>query len=150
MIYCGITFTIFLLVFAVRDIQTRLVSNKLLLIAGAVTIPWLCYTESILLGLLGGCVGFSFFAALYFLSREKIGVGDVKLAGLIGLMTGFPLVLLALLLALLTSSVVIASLLALKRLKTTDSLPYAPFLCSGGIITLWAGRWLISWYWGFF
>lgn len=150
MIYQGIVFTMFLLVFAVRDIQTRQISNKFLLIAGAVTIPWLCYTETVVSGLFGGCVGFSLFGALYFLSRGKVGAGDVKLAGLIGLMTGFPLVLLALLLALLTGSVVIASLLALKRVKIIDSLPYAPFLCSGAIITLWAGRWLISWYWGLF
>jgi len=148
MIYQGIVFTAFLLVFAIRDIQTRLISNKLLLIAGAVTIIWLYFTGSVLSGLFGGCVGFSLFSVLYLLSREKIGAGEVKLAGLIGLMTGFPLVLLALLLALLTGSLVVGVLLALKRVKTIDSIPYAPFLCSGGIITLWAGRWLISWYWG--
>lgn len=150
MLYCGITFTIFLLAFAIIDIKTRLVPNKLLLIAGAVTLPWLCYTETVVSGLLGGCVGFTLFGLIYLLSRGNVGAGDVKLAGLIGLMTGFPLVLMALLLALLTGSVAIGALLALKRVKATDSLPYAPFLCAGGIITLWAGRWLISWYWGLF
>lgn len=150
MIYCGLTFTIFLLAFAVIDIKTRLAPNKLLLVAGAVTIIWLFFAGTIVSGLLGGLAGFSLFGVLYFLSRGKIGAGDVKLAGLIGLMTSFPLVLLALLLALLTGSVVIGALLAFKRVKATGSIPYAPFLCSGGIITLWAGKWLMSWYWGLF
>lgn len=150
MIYCGLTFTIFLLAFAVIDIKTRLVPNKLLLVAGAVTIIWLFFTGSVVSGLLGGWVGFSLFGVIYLLSRGKVGAGDVKLAGLVGLMAGFPLVLLALLLALLTGSMVIGALLAFKRVKTTGSIPYAPFLCSGGIITLWAGNWLIGWYWGLF
>jgi len=150
MVYWAIIFTIFLLAFAIRDIQTRLVPNRLLLISIAVTLICLYFIGSLMSGLLGGCVGFTFFGILYFLSRGKIGAGDVKLAGLIGLMTGFPLVLLALLLALLIGSVAIGLLLALKRIKTTDSIPYAPFLCSGAIITLWAGRWLVGWYWGLF
>jgi len=150
MIYCGLTFTIFLLAFAIIDIKTRLVPNKLLLVAGAVTIIWLFFTGTVVSGLQGGLTGFSLFGIIYLLSRGKVGAGDVKLVGLIGLMAGFPFVLLALLLALLTGSVVIGILLAFKRVKTTGSISSAPFLCSGAIITLWAGRGLIGWYWGLF
>lgn len=147
---CESIFTTLLLAFAVIDIKTRRVPNKLLLIAGAVTLTWLFFTGTLVSGLLGGLAGFSLFSIIHLFSRGNVGAGDVKLAGLIGLMAGFPLALLALLLALLTGSVVIGALLAFKRVKATGSIPYAPFLCSGGIITLWAGRWLLGWYWGLF
>ena len=150
MIYQGIVFTILLLAFAGEDIKTRLVPNKLLIGAGVVTIIWLFCTEQVLSGLLGGVVGFTLFSILFLLAPSKIGAGDVKLAGLIGLMVGFPLALLALPLALLIGSLVILTLIMLEKVKTTDSIPYAPYLCIGAIITLWAGRWLISWYWGLF
>ena len=46
--------------------------------------------------LIGGAVGFSVFLLLALISRGAMGLGDVKLAGVIGLMTGYPLVVAAL------------------------------------------------------
>jgi prepilin signal peptidase PulO-like enzyme (type II secretory pathway) len=65
-----------------------------------------------------------------------MGAGDVKLAALIGLMVGFPRVLWALALGVLAGGVT-SILLLLFRLRGLKSyIPYAPFLCSGAIITL--------------
>ena len=42
--------------------------------------------------LLGGLAGFGLFLLLAILGRGALGAGDVKLAGVIGLMTGYPTV----------------------------------------------------------
>ena len=47
--------------------------------------------------LAGGAVGAVFLALPYLAYRKGMGLGDVKLAGLIGLMVGFPVVVVALL-----------------------------------------------------
>ena len=56
----------------------------------------------VLSALLGGAVGFSFMLLPYLISRGGMGGGDVMLAALIGLVTGFPLVFVALLLGILS------------------------------------------------
>jgi len=150
MIYCEIAFTILLLAIAVVDVRSRLIPIWLLLFAGVVALIYLVFTGTLVSGLIGGLIGLAVFGILYFLAPSKVGVGDVVLAGLIGLMVGFPWVSVALLLALLTGSMTIIVLVILKRVKTTGSIPYAPFLCSGAIISLWAGDWIISGYLGLF
>ena len=152
MLWPGIIFSIFLLAFALIDIRSRLIPNRLLLFAGMVT---LCILGSssmklLVLGVAGGLFGLAFCGVFYLLCPNKIGAGDVKLSGLIGLMLGVPLIFLALLLAILMGGIVCMILVAFKRLKIKGSIPYAPFLCSGAIVSLWIGDWLINSYLGLF
>jgi len=48
---------------------------------------------SILSGVIGGAIGFAFFLAVYLVNPRGMGMGDIKLGGLIGLVTGFPLMI---------------------------------------------------------
>lgn len=152
MILANIFFSAVLLIFAIVDIRSRLIPNKLLLVAGIATLFILGRNsiEVFVLGIIGGLTGFAFYSIFYLLIPGKVGAGDVKLAGLIGLMTGIPLVFLALPLGILMAGVVVMIMMAFKRIKITGSIPYAPFLCSGAIISLWVGDWFISWYLGLF
>lgn len=125
--------TIFLLV-AVVDLETRLIPNVLILpgigvaLLGSVFDPRLTLSSA----LLGGAVGFVIFYVIALLARGGFGAGDVKLAAFIGVVTGFPTVLIGLVAGIFAGGIV-ALLLLVTRLATRKTyMPYGPFLCLGG------------------
>ena len=150
MIYCKLAFTALFLAFALIDIRSQRIPNKLLFIAILIALPVVFFMGGFILGLIGCYIGLILFGIPYLWAPNRIGAGDVKLASLIGFIIGFPLVLLSLALALLSGGIISGVLVAFKRLKVPGSIPFAPFLCGGAIVTLWAGDWIISWYWGLF
>jgi leader peptidase (prepilin peptidase)/N-methyltransferase len=100
--------------------------------------------------LAGGAVGFSFFlvAALVgsaLFGSGALGGGDVKLAAFVGLITGFPLVIGALLLTIVTGAVVSLFLLVTRMRSLRDPIPYGPFLVIGGVVTLLWGYQIMDW-----
>ncbi len=136
-----------LLLIAAIDIDRRLVLNEVLL-AGAVLAALYAALGGWgrLLSALVGCgVGLGLFLLIALLSRPIVkssggmGAGDVKLAGLLGLMFGYPAVMPVLFLGVLAGGLVSAALLLARRLERKAMIPYAPFLAVGGIITLLMG-----------
>jgi leader peptidase (prepilin peptidase)/N-methyltransferase len=93
---------------------------------------------------LGGALGV--LLPVYLLARGRMGAGDVKLAGLIGAMGGFPVGLVALGLAFLSGGVAALALLALRRARLHDTLPYGLFLGGGGVMALLWGKDLLRAY----
>ena len=86
--------------------------------------------------LIGGVIGFGLMLLPYLISRGGMGLGDVKLAGLIGLATGFHHVFIALFLGILGGGLV-ASFLLLFRLRTRkEAIPFGPFLAAGAMATV--------------
>jgi leader peptidase (prepilin peptidase)/N-methyltransferase len=67
------------------------------------------------------------------ISPSGMGLGDVKLAALVGLMIGYPLVIVALLLSMIAGGLVAAILLVLKIKGRKDPIPFAPFLATPSI-----------------
>ena len=96
--------------------------------------------------LAGGGVGFGLMLLPYLLSRGGMGFGDVKFAGLMGLVNGFPLVAVGLLFAFVTGGL-LASLLLLFRVKgRKDPVPLGPFLVAGSVFALLWGRQFLDLY----
>ena len=93
----------------------------------------------------GGGVGFGLLLLIALLSRGGMGWGDVKLAGLIGLVTGFPLVFIALFLAIICGGLTAAVLLLSKLKSRKDAIPFGPFLALGTMATLFWGSNLLNW-----
>jgi leader peptidase (prepilin peptidase)/N-methyltransferase len=88
--------------------------------------------------LLGGAVGLALMLAPFLLFRDGLGMGDVKLAALMGLACGFPLVLVALMLGILYGGAVMLLLFGVKGRK--EAIPFGPFLAGGAVLTLlWGG-----------
>jgi leader peptidase (prepilin peptidase)/N-methyltransferase len=106
----------------------------------------------------GGATGFLLMLALYFsgflylrISRklrgkdfeetEALGFGDVNLSGVIGLVLGWPGVLLGLILAIMlaggVSLLYIIYMLARRKYHPSIALPYGPFLAISAIILLY-------------
>jgi prepilin signal peptidase PulO-like enzyme (type II secretory pathway) len=96
--------------------------------------------------LLGGVIGFILLFLVAILSRGGMAFGDVKLAALMGLMTGFPNIIVALFIGIIGGGLVAGILLLAKLRGRKDPMPFGPFLCLGGIAALLWGKEIIAWY----
>ena len=82
--------------------------------------------------------------------REGMGLGDIKLAALLGAWLGLAGVALTLGLAILLGALAgLALLLFVRRDAGSLRLPFGSFLCAGGLLTLFCGRPLLTWYFHF-
>jgi len=103
--------------------------------------------DSLLPYLYGLVVGLGFFGFLVVVSRQKwMGWGDCILASLMGILLGFPGILVALFWAFVLGSLVSLLLMALKQKTLKDQIPFAPFLVVGTFIALFWGGELINIY----
>ncbi len=127
----------FLLAVLVIDFEHRRVLNIMLAPAAAVALgfSFLPGQAGFSSALLGGAIGFGLFLLIALIGRGKMGWGDVKLAGVIGLMTGYPAVVTALLIGILLAGVAAAILLISRRATRKSYMAYAPYLALAAIIT---------------
>ncbi len=96
---------------------------------------------------LAALVAFLFFFILSAASREKwMGMGDAFLAILVGLVTGWPQVLLALILSFFIGAVVGIILILAKKKKMKSQIPFAPFLVLGTLIAMFFYVPIVGWY----
>ncbi|MDO8671632.1 MAG: A24 family peptidase, partial [Dehalococcoidia bacterium] len=86
--------------------------------------------------LIGGAVGFALLYACFFVYPKGMGAGDVKLAGFLGLMLGWPVVLPGLFLGFALAAAVSIGLLLTGRASMKTYIPYAPFLVVGAFLAL--------------
>jgi leader peptidase (prepilin peptidase)/N-methyltransferase len=103
----------------------------------------------ILQAVIGGGIGLVLLFLIVVISRGGMGWGDVKLAALIGIVTGY-LIPVALLLAAILGGIVATILLLSKIKKGKEAIPFAPFLSVATIITLLWGSNILNWYLGLF
>lgn len=101
----------------------------------------------LLLSLAGGLVAFLIMLISWLAYPSGMGAGDVKLAALVGLMAGFPLTFLVLIVSLLAGGLAGAILLLSGKRGRKDPIPFGPFLALGGLVAIMWGDSLASWYW---
>ncbi len=99
--------------------------------------------------LLGGALGFAFMLLPYVITRGAgMGYGDVKLAALIGLVCGFPLVVVALFVGIIAGGLVAVFLLLSRLVESRKAaIPYGPFLVVGAMVALVWGDNIFQWWW---
>jgi len=133
-------YTAFLLAIGIIDLEHRRVLNVMLLPAAfvALAFSFLPGMPSPLDALLGGAIGLAAFLIIALVSRGAMGAGDVKLAGVIGLMTGYPDVIPALVFGIMLAGVAAIILLITRRAGRKSTMAYAPYLALGTIIVLLA------------
>jgi len=145
----GLTLVALLVPIALIDLDHRIIPNLLTalgavaaLAIGAATRP-AGVPEQLIAGAAAG--GFLLLAAL--VRPGGMGMGDVKLAGVLGLFLGRD-VAVALLVALLCGTVVGVAIMA--RRGTAEgrktAIPFGPFLALGGVVALLAGPAVVHWY----
>jgi leader peptidase (prepilin peptidase)/N-methyltransferase len=97
--------------------------------------------------LIAGAAAGGFFLLAAFCYPRGMGMGDVKLAGLLGLLLGravAPAIFAALIAGVLVGIVVLARASPDKRRQA--GFPFGPFLAFGGLVGLYAGNALVSAY----
>ncbi len=147
--WLGIAFVLLLVPVTLIDLDHRIIPNKLMLIGTVVSIAIVLLTQpdSLTEHLIAaaGAGGFLLIAALAY--PAGMGMGDVKLAGVMGLFLGRA-VGPAMFVALITGSVVGALIIARKGAKEgrKTAIPFGPYLAFGGLVGLFAGDAIVDWY----
>lgn len=101
--------------------------------------------------LLAALLGMSFFGALIIFSRGKaMGWGDFKLVGALGLIFGWPDILMILILAFIIGALFSVLLLIQKKKKIKEAVPFGPFLAIGASLTFFFGYQIVDWYFKLF
>lgn len=147
MIVCSV----FLCVFFI-DLEHQIIFDRfqiILLVLGVASIffdkdyGWLSHV-------IGGASGFALFYLISWgfeklCGKEGLGGGDVKLAGVVGLLLGWERFLLGLLLATIPAAVIMLILSKGKRGESRQ-FPFAPFLVVGFGSSMLFGTQIIGWY----
>jgi leader peptidase (prepilin peptidase)/N-methyltransferase len=141
-------YTCILLVLAVIDLNHKLILNVIVYPAAAIAliIGFFLPEFDIYKGILGGAIGFAILMIPALVSRRGMGWGDVKMAGLIGLMTGYPRVFVGLLGGIILGGVSAVILIILKKKTRKDTIPFGPFLALGAFWALVYGQEILDWY----
>jgi leader peptidase (prepilin peptidase)/N-methyltransferase len=122
---------------------TLLLVTLLLVLASAATHEW----DRLLTGAIYAAGWFVVFFLMNFASPRVLGFGDVRLAPLLGLALGWlgwRYVALGFFSANLIGAVIGISLIALKRMKRDQPVPYGVFLAAGTALAIFAGPEIVS------
>ena len=147
---------IFIITFVI-DLERGLILNRVVypgMVAALLLAlyPWPWFSESIGMRVayaaLGGAAGFAIFLLIAMVSRGGMGWGDVKLAALMGLAIGFPLVFVAIIMAAILGGIVAVALMIAKKRTRRQTIPFGPFLALAAMVTLLWGSNILNWYLG--
>ncbi|MCP4306870.1 MAG: prepilin peptidase [bacterium] len=144
------------LALALIDLDHQLIPNRVLFPGLGVSAALLVIgaiidggSSALLRGILGGVVYFLILLAVGLVARGGFGMGDVKLALLLGLFLGYlgwNILMLGSVLAILMGGVAAVGLLALTKKKRDAKFAYGPYLVVGAWIALIWGEELLDWY----
>ena len=130
----------------VVDLRHRLLPNRVVLPALAAGAALLLVPavadgawDALLRAVLGAATLFAVYLALALVSPGGLGMGDVKLAALLGLYLGWlgwPAVVLGALAGFVVQAVVALALLATRRIGLRGELPFGPAMLAGAALVI--------------
>lgn len=140
-IFIGVLGTIAILI-SIIDLRIRIIPNESLLMLGFLGLVYQWYTYGLgslflsfltMLGLMA-----LFLIVSLFTGRKAVGAGDVKLAGAMGFVLGYPNILYGML--AMGALLVLVSFVGFHSYRITmkTMVPYAPFMMFGMITSLFA------------
>ena len=107
-------------------------------------LPW---TEVGLGIVLGAGIFFAILVAgSWYAGQEAMGLGDVKLAAMLGAFLGWKVLLFSAFLSSLIGGILAAAMMATGSLGRRDPIPFGPFLAAGGATGLFWGERVVRWY----
>jgi leader peptidase (prepilin peptidase)/N-methyltransferase len=144
----GLVFVSILVAITLTDLERRIIPNKVLAVGAVIGLAIVLVSDPSSLperlGAGAGAGGVLFLAALAY--PGGMGLGDVKLAAVMGLFLGV-WVIPAMLIGLLSGSVVGLAIMARDGVAARKkAIPFGPFLAFGGVCALFAGSALIQAY----
>ncbi len=139
----------FLIVIFVYDLKHYIIPDKIIFPAIGIAFLYQLIFNWVILGTyLGAAFGAAaFFLFIVLVSQGKwMGLGDVKLVFLIGLLLGFPNILVALFLAFFIGAIIGIGLIIFGKKKLKSEVPFGPFLVGGTFVAMFFSQNLINWY----
>ncbi len=101
--------------------------------------PWYSYV-------IGGVAGFLLLLAIAVAKPGAMGMGDVKLLGMLGFVIGWKYLFISLFLASLIGLVMALVLMGAGKVKWRGTVPFGPSLCAGALIAFFAGQQIMEGY----
>lgn len=142
LVYSLIVFSIGIVIFF-ADIQYGIIPNLMVVLLILVSLVYRGYSEpsTLLSTLISALCAFGFFLALFLLTRGRgMGMGDVKLAFAMGLLLGFPGIVIGLYIAFLTGAAISLILIICRKKKLKkDTIPFGPFMVIGALVAFLYG-----------
>ncbi len=132
----------------IYDLKWYLILDIITLPASLILLIWNLYLgmnwQNMLISVI---IGIGFFLSQFLISRGKwIGGGDIRLGMLMGLSLGWPMILVAIILAYFIGSIVSILLILFKKKKFSSKIPLGIFLSTATVITLFWGDIILNWY----
>jgi leader peptidase (prepilin peptidase)/N-methyltransferase len=145
----GIALVLLVVPVALIDLEHRIIPNRLVApgAVAAIVLVGIGGPGRLPAHLIAGAAAGGFLLAAALAYPRGMGMGDVKLAAVLGLFLGksvAPAMLAALVAASLAGAVVIARAGARAGRKT--AVPFGPFLAVGALVGLFAGPSIVHWY----
>ncbi|MEI2702040.1 MAG: prepilin peptidase [Baekduia sp.] len=149
----GIVLVTALIPITAIDLDVKRIPNAITAPAALLALPIAALTEPSFIPeqLIAGAAATFFFLLPALISRKGMGMGDVKLAGVMGLYLGAavaPAILIALVSGTLIGVVVILKKGVSSGRKT--AVPFGPFLALGAVVSIFAGTPIVDAYVGRF
>ena len=146
-LWASAVFAAFLIVVGIYDFKHFLILDRVVLPAAVLALIWAGFEGYLLASLYGALLVAGFFAAQYYISRGRwIGFGDVKLGIFLGLLLGWQLSLLMLVLAYFLGAATGLGLVLLGRKTMSSKLPLGSFLAISAIMVMLYGDGVLAWY----
>lgn len=162
--WAGLLVMVYFAVVVVIDMEYRLILHPVSVFGAVLGLGVGTWLHGLWTTLLGGAVGFGVMWLLYalgellvrFMAKRRgmatdevaLGFGDVNLSGVLGLLLGWQLIGVGLLIGVLVggaiSLVYLLAMIVLRRYHLFLALPYGPFLVLGGILVLYFPSWLLG------
>ncbi|MEK7166138.1 MAG: prepilin peptidase [Patescibacteria group bacterium] len=137
-----------LLVIFVADLKYQIIPD-LMLVAGSIS----AIVYLVLIGqfdmnhIVSASAATMFFAALHFGTHGRgMGFGDVKFVAMMGLLLGFPGIVVGLYIAFLTGAFLSTILVIIRVKKIKQRIAFGPFLVAGTVIAFFHTTTLVEWY----
>jgi leader peptidase (prepilin peptidase)/N-methyltransferase len=147
--WLGLAFVLVLVPITLIDLDVRLIPNALTLIGAvaALAIQAVVDPGSLVEALIAAAAGGGFLLLAVLAYPRGMGMGDVKLAAMMGLFLGravAPAMFVALIAGSVIGAVIIARVGVERGRKT--AIPFGPYLALGGLVGLFAGDAIVDWY----
>jgi leader peptidase (prepilin peptidase)/N-methyltransferase len=148
----GIALCALLLVVTLTDLERRVIPNRVLMVGGAVAVAVAALADRSCLAsrAIAAVAAGGLLLGVALAHPRGMGMGDVKLATVMGLFLGRA-VAPALLIGFAAGAVFGLCMVARHGVSARkQAVPFGPFLAFGGVIGLWYGNEIVDWYLGTF
>jgi prepilin signal peptidase PulO-like enzyme (type II secretory pathway) len=155
--WLGMVVLAFLGLVVLTDLEYRLIMHPVSMVGAVLGLVVGLLRNGWIRTLEGGAAGFGIMGLLYMLgvliikviNRRRgqsvndvaLGFGDVNLSGILGLMLGWPLILVGLVVAILAGGLVsliyIVVMIVRRKYQAFAALPYGPFLVFGAVLLIY-------------